>query len=372
MPWARTGNASPYYNQTLEAIAAHYNVSMDTPWNKLPEKVRNMILFGSGGEPIEFTYADGVRAYTTNKPFEGVLTNIERRWKETDSQWVREELSRYQSSQPCEECRGYRLKPQSLAVKLDGKHIGEASRLSIREANIWFGALPAKLTAKQNEIANRILKEILERLRFLNDVGLDYLALSRNSGTLSGGESQRIRLASQIGSGLTGVLYVLDEPSIGLHQRDNARLLDTLKHLRDLGNSVLVVEHDEDAILTADHVIDIGPGAGVHGGEIIAQGTPKDIMEHPESLTGQYLTGKKAIPLPNVRRKIDKKKQLVVKGARGNNLKDVTAAIPLGTFTCVTGVSGGGKSTLLDRDDPESGLAAAQWRRRCARAFRCD
>ncbi len=347
VPWARTGNASPYYNQTLEAIAAHYNVSMDTPWSKLPEQVRNTILFGSGGEPIEFTYADGVRAYTTTKPFEGVLTNIERRWKETDSQWVREELSRYQSSQPCEECRGFRLKPQSLAVKLDGKHIGEASRLSIREANEWFGALPAKLTPKQNEIANRILKEILERLRFLNDVGLDYLALSRNSGTLSGGESQRIRLASQIGSGLTGVLYVLDEPSIGLHQRDNARLLDTLRHLRDLGNSVLVVEHDEDAILTADHVIDIGPGAGVHGGEIIAQGTPKDIMEHPESLTGQYLTGKKAIPLPNVRRKIDKKKQLVIKGARGNNLKDVTAAIPLGTFTCVTGVSGGGKSTLL-------------------------
>jgi excinuclease ABC subunit A len=239
------------------------------------------------------------------------------------------------------------LKPQALAVKIDSRHIGEASRLSIREAGAWFDSLPEKLTAKQNEIAARILKEIRERLRFLNDVGLDYLALSRNSGTLSGGESQRIRLASQIGSGLTGVLYVLDEPSIGLHQRDNARLLDTLRHLRGLGNSVLVVEHDEDAILQADHVVDMGPGAGVHGGRIIAEGTPAEIMAHPESLTGQYLTGARAIPLPTRRRKIDKAKQLVVKGARGHNLKDVTAALPIGCFTCVTGVSGGGKSTLL-------------------------
>jgi excinuclease ABC subunit A len=347
VPWARTGNTSPYYTQTLEAICNHFNVPMDTPWSKLPKKVQDVILFGSGGEPIAFTYDDGMRTYTTRKAFEGVITNIERRWKETDSQWVREELSRFQSDAPCEECHGYRLKPQSLAVKIDGKHIGEASRLSIKAANEWFSALPERLSAKQNEIATRVLKEIRERLRFLNDVGLDYLALSRNSGTLSGGESQRIRLASQIGSGLTGVLYVLDEPSIGLHQRDNARLLDTLKHLRDLGNSVLVVEHDEDAILTADHVVDIGPGAGVHGGRIIAEGTPADIMAHPESLTGQYLTGRKAVPVPQHRRKIDKRRQLTVRGARGNNLKDVTASIPLGCFTCVTGVSGGGKSTLL-------------------------
>ena len=347
VPWARTGNTSPYYTQTLEAIANHFDVPMETPWSKLPKKVQDTILFGSGGEPIAFTYDDGMRTYTTRKAFEGVITNIERRWKETDSQWVREELSRYQSDAPCEECKGFRLKPQSLAVKIDGKHIGEASRLSIRAANEWFGALPGKLTAKQNEIATRVLKEIRERLRFLNDVGLDYLALSRNSGTLSGGESQRIRLASQIGSGLTGVLYVLDEPSIGLHQRDNARLLVTLKHLRDLGNSVLVVEHDEDAILHADHVVDIGPGAGVHGGEIIAEGTPQDIMANPESLTGQYLTGQRSIPLPPQRRKLDKRRQLTVRGARGNNLKGVTASIPLGCFTCVTGVSGGGKSTLL-------------------------
>jgi excinuclease ABC subunit A len=347
VPWARTGNTSPYYTQTLDAICNHFNVSMETPWSKLPKKVQDTILFGSGGEPIAFTYDDGMRTYTTRKAFEGVITNIERRWKETDSQWVREELSRYQSDAPCQECKGFRLKPQSLAVKIDGKHIGEASRLSIKAANEWFGALPEKLSGKQNEIATRVLKEIRERLRFLNDVGLDYLALSRNSGTLSGGESQRIRLASQIGSGLTGVLYVLDEPSIGLHQRDNARLLDTLKHLRDLGNSVLVVEHDEDAILTADHVVDIGPGAGVHGGHIIAEGTPAEIMAHPESLTGQYLTGKRAVPLPPERRKIDKRRTLTVRGARGNNLKSVTASIPLGCFTAVTGVSGGGKSTLL-------------------------
>jgi len=347
VPWARTGNTSPYYTQTLEAICHHFNVSMETPWSKLPKTVQDTILFGSGGEVIAFTYDDGMRSYTTKKHFEGVITNIERRWKETDSQWVREELSRYQSDAPCEECKGFRLKPQALAVKIGRLHIGEASRLSIRAANDWFATLPDTLTAKQNEIASRILKEIRERLRFLNDVGLDYLALSRNSGTLSGGESQRIRLASQIGSGLTGVLYVLDEPSIGLHQRDNARLLVTLKHLRDLGNSVLVVEHDEDAILAADHVVDVGPGAGVHGGHIIAEGTPAEIMAHPESLTGQYLTGKRAIPLPAERRKIDKRRQLTVRGARGNNLKNVTASIPLGCFTAVTGVSGGGKSTLL-------------------------
>ena len=347
VPWARTGNTSPFYTQTLEAITQHFGVSMDLPWSQLPEHVQNVILFGSKGETIAFTYDDGMRSYTTRKTFEGVVTNIERRWKETESAWVREELSRYQSDQPCEACNGFRLKPQALCVKIDGLHIGEASRMSIRQSAEWFASLPSKLTPKQNEIATRILKEIRERLRFLNDVGLDYLALSRNSGTLSGGESQRIRLASQIGSGLTGVLYVLDEPSIGLHQRDNARLLDTLKHLRDLGNSVLVVEHDEDAILQADHVVDIGPGAGVHGGQVIAQGSPTEVMAHPESLTGQYLTGARAIPLPTHRRKIDKRRQLTVKGARGNNLKNVTASIPLGCFTCVTGVSGGGKSTLL-------------------------
>jgi excinuclease ABC subunit A len=347
VPWARTGNTSPYYTQTLQALAAHYEFSMNTPWSKLPKKVQDVILFGSAGEVIPFTYDDGMRTYTTKKPFEGVVTNIERRWKETDSQWVREELSRYQSDSPCEECKGFRLKPQALAVKIGGLHIGEAARLSIKAANDWFAELPDRLTGKQNEIATRVLKEIRERLRFLNDVGLDYLALSRNSGTLSGGESQRIRLASQIGSGLTGVLYVLDEPSIGLHQRDNERLLVTLKHLRDLGNSVIVVEHDEDAILQADHVVDIGPAAGVHGGEIIAEGTPAEIMAHPDSLTGQYLTGKRAVPLPPERRKIDKRRHLTVRGARGNNLKDVTASIPLGCFTCVTGVSGGGKSTLL-------------------------
>jgi excinuclease ABC subunit A len=347
VPWSRTGNTSPYYTQTLEALAKHYKVSMSTPWHDLPEDVQNAILYGSGAEPIAFTYDDGMRTYKTNKPFEGVITNIERRWKETDSSWVREELGRYQSDHPCEACDGFRLKPQALAVKIAGLHIGEVSRMSIREAGVWFAALPEKLTAKQNEIATRILKEIRDRLKFLNDVGLDYLALSRNSGTLSGGESQRIRLASQIGSGLTGVLYVLDEPSIGLHQRDNARLLETLKHLRDLGNSVIVVEHDEDAILQSDHVVDIGPGAGVHGGQIVAEGVPEKIMATASSLTGQYLSGARQVAVPAMRRKPAKGKWLRVVGATGNNLKQVTAAIPLGTFTCVTGVSGGGKSTLL-------------------------
>jgi excinuclease ABC subunit A len=347
VPWARTGNTSPYYTQTLDALAKHFKVSMTVPWSELPEKVQNAILFGTGDEAVTFTYDDGMRTYKNAKPFEGVINNIERRWKETDSAWVREELGRYQSDHPCEACNGFRLKPQTLAVKIAGLHIGEVSRLSIREAAGWFAELPGQLSAKQNEIAVRILKEIRDRLKFLNDVGLDYLALSRNSGTLSGGESQRIRLASQIGSGLTGVLYVLDEPSIGLHQRDNARLLETLKHLRDLGNTVIVVEHDEDAILQADHVVDIGPGAGVHGGQIIAEGTPEMIMASSASLTGQYLSGARQVSVPKTRRQISKTKRLRVKGATGNNLKDVTADIPLGTFTCVTGVSGGGKSTLL-------------------------
>ncbi len=288
-----------------------------------------------------------MRRYETKKTFEGVLPNLERRWKETDSAWVREELARYQSSAPCPVCEGRRLKPEALAVKVAGSDIAKASTLSIRAARDWFGGLNEKLTPKQREIAVRILKEINDRLRFLVDVGLDYLSLGRASGTLSGGESQRIRLASQIGSGLTGVLYVLDEPSIGLHQRDNSRLLDTLRRLRDLGNSVLVVEHDEEAILTADHVIDMGPAAGIHGGQVIAEGTPAQIQKSKESLTGQYLTGARRIAIPDKRRWTDKKRMIAVKGARGNNLQNVDVSFPLGTFTCITGVSGGGKSTLV-------------------------
>jgi excinuclease ABC subunit A len=346
-PWAKTGATSPYYEQTLESLAKHYKVSMKTPWERLPKHVQLAILFGSGDEEITFTYWDGTRNYNTSKIFEGVIGNIARRFKETDSDWVREELSRYQDAKPCEACNGYRLKPQALSVKIGGKHIGEVCDMSIRIANDWFADIPKTFTKQQTEIATRILKEIRERLVFLNDVGLEYLTLSRSSGTLSGGESQRIRLASQIGSGLTGVLYVLDEPSIGLHQRDNDRLLTTLRHLRDLGNSVIVVEHDEDAILTADYVVDIGPGAGIHGGEVIAQGSPDDIMSNPKSLTGQYLSGERQIPLPKKRRPFDKSRTLKITGARGNNLDNLTAEIPLGTLTCVTGVSGGGKSTLL-------------------------
>ena len=346
-PWARTSATSPYYQQTLESLARAYRQPMTKPWKSLPEDFREVVLYGSGDDEITFTYDDGVRHYSTTKPFEGVIPNIERRWRETESSWVREELSRFQSDQPCAECGGMRLKPQALAVKIDGLHIGEVAGMSIREARAWFDTLPAKLTPKQNEIAERILKEIRERLAFLNDVGLDYLTLARASGTLSGGESQRIRLASQIGSGLTGVLYVLDEPSIGLHQRDNARLLETLERLRDLGNTVIVVEHDEEAILAADHVVDMGPGAGIHGGEVVAEGTPDEVMANPNSLTGQYLTGFKQIPAPKQRRKPVKGRRLTVHGARANNLKNITVDIPLGLFTCVTGVSGGGKSTFL-------------------------
>ena len=346
-PWARTSATSPYYQQTLEALARAYRQPMTKPWKSLSKEFREMVLYGSGEDEITFTYDDGVRHYSTTKPFEGVITNIERRWRETESSWVRDELSRFQSNHPCEACSGYRLKPQALAVKIAGPHIGQVCDMSTREACRWFDDLPSMLTPKQNEIAARILKEIRERLCFLNDVGLDYLTLARSSGTLSGGESQRIRLASQIGSGLTGVLYVLDEPSIGLHQRDNARLLDTLKSLRDMGNSVLVVEHDEEAILTADHVVDMGPGAGVHGGEVVAEGTPEQVMANPESLTGQYLTGFRQIPMPNERRKPTRGRRLTLHGARANNLKNITVDIPLGLFTAVTGVSGGGKSTFL-------------------------
>ena len=301
---------------------------------------------GSGKDKIKFVYDDNARKYEVSKTFEGVLPNLERRWRETDSAWVREELGRYQSETPCPVCHGARLKPEALSVKVGDKNIAEASSLAIRPARDWFSSLEHELTDKQMEIARRILKEINDRLRFLVDVGLEYLNLSRGSGTLSGGESQRIRLASQIGSGLTGVLYVLDEPSIGLHQRDNARLLASLKGLRDLGNSVLVVEHDEEAILTADHVIDMGPAAGVHGGEVVAEGKPQDVMDNPASLTGQYLTGMKRIEVPADRRPISRKRMVRVIGATGNNLKCVTGEIPVGTFTCITGVSGGGKSTF--------------------------
>ncbi|KQV81498.1 excinuclease ABC subunit UvrA [Rhizobium sp. Root1220] len=343
-PWAKS--SSPYYNQTLEALGKHCGFKLGARWSDLPEKARDVILNGTE-EKIEFHYADGARSYTTHKTFEGIITNLERRWKETDSAWAREEIERYMSAAPCPSCNGFRLKPEALAVKIDKLHIGQVSNMSIRVARDWFETLPRTFTAKQNEIAVRILKEIRDRLRFLNDVGLDYLSLSRNSGSLSGGESQRIRLASQIGSGLTGVLYVLDEPSIGLHQRDNARLLETLKHLRDIGNTVIVVEHDEDAIMTADDVVDIGPAAGVHGGQVIAHGTPQDIMANPRSITGKYLSGELGVPVPDARRKLKKGKEIKVVGARGNNLKNVTAAIPLGVFTAVTGVSGGGKSTFL-------------------------
>jgi excinuclease ABC subunit A len=343
-PWAKS--SSPYYLQTLQALAKHYKFTLDTKWKDLPKKTQDAILYGSGDDAIKFSYDDGLRSYDTKKPFEGVVTNLERRWKETESDWAREEMAKYFTDIPCAACTGFRLKPEALCVKVGALHIGEIAEMSVKRAGEWFTELPDVLTPKQNEIAVRVLKEIRERLRFLVDVGLEYLTLARASGTLSGGESQRIRLASQIGSGLTGVLYVLDEPSIGLHQRDNARLLETLRRLRDLGNTVIVVEHDEDAIRTADHVLDIGPGAGIHGGHIIAQGTVDDIIATPASITGKYLSGEMVVPIPE-RRPKDSRRTLTVVNARGNNLKNVTAEIPLGLFTCVTGVSGGGKSTLL-------------------------
>ena len=305
------------------------------------------LLYGTGSERVVMTFDDGLRSYQTNKPFEGLVPNMERRFRETDSAWSREELSKYQSVAPCEVCHGQRLKPEALAVKIEGRNISELTELSISEAVKWFTGLSESLTGKQAEIAERILKEINERLGFLNNVGLDYLTMSRASGTLSGGESQRIRLASQIGSGLTGVLYVLDEPSIGLHQRDNDRLLTTLIRLRNLGNTVLVVEHDEDAIRAADYVVDMGPGAGVHGGTVVAAGTPEEVMRAPQSLTGQYLTGLRQVPIPSERRKAVKNRHIRLTGATANNLDDVTVSIPLGTMTCVTGVSGGGKSSLI-------------------------
>jgi len=345
LPWSKT--SAPYYLQTLEAVARHYGASTGSAWEDLPDDVRQALLYGTGKTPINFVYDDGLRTYKTTKPFEGVIGNLERRYKETESAGMREEIERYMSSAPCVACNGYRLKPEALAVKINGLHIGQVTEKSIRNASDWFKELPRHLNDNQRTIGERVLKEIRERLDFLNDVGLDYLTLARNSGSLSGGESQRIRLASQIGSGLTGVLYVLDEPSIGLHQRDNERLLETLRRLRDLGNTVIVVEHDEDAILTADYVVDIGPGAGVHGGHIVAEGTPQDIIDNPDSITGAYLSGRMGIPLPAERREPSKTRKLSLKGATGNNLKDVSVDVPLGLFVAITGVSGGGKSTLM-------------------------
>ncbi|WP_171121322.1 MULTISPECIES: excinuclease ABC subunit UvrA [unclassified Ruegeria] len=342
-PWRK--GKSPYFLQTIEAIARHYEFDKNTPWKDLPKNVQQVFLRGSGDEEIQFRYDEGGRVYQVTRSFEGVIPNMERRYRETDSAWIREEFERYQNNRPCGTCEGYRLRPEALAVKIAGLHVGQVVQMSIREALAWVEDAPNHLSVQKNEIARAILKEIRERLGFLNNVGLEYLTLSRSSGTLSGGESQRIRLASQIGSGLTGVLYVLDEPSIGLHQRDNDRLLGTLKNLRDQGNTVIVVEHDEEAIREADYVFDIGPGAGVHGGQVVSQGTPSEIAADAASMTGQYLAGTREISVPAKRRKGNKKKVTVVK-ATGNNLKNVTAEFPLGKFVCVTGVSGGGKSTL--------------------------
>ena len=342
-PWRK--GKSPYFLQTIEAIAKHYKFDQSTKWKDLPENVQQVFLYGSGEEEIAFRYDEGGRVYQVTRVFEGVIPNMERRYRETDSNWIREEFERYQNNRPCGTCEGFRLREEALAVKIAGLHVGHVVQMSIREAYEWCATVPASLTVQRNEIANAILKEIQERLGFLNNVGLEYLTLSRASGTLSGGESQRIRLASQIGSGLQGVLYVLDEPSIGLHQRDNDRLLLTLKNLRDQGNTVIVVEHDEEAIREADYVFDIGPGAGVHGGQVVSKGTPAEIIADENSVTGQYLSGKRQIEVPTERRKGNKKKLKVVK-ATGNNLQNVNVDFPLGMFVCVTGVSGGGKSTL--------------------------
>ena len=342
-PWRK--GKSPYFLQTIEAIAKHFDFDPSSRWKDLNNKVKQVFLYGSGDEEINFRYDEGGRIYQVSRTFEGVIPNMERRYRETDSNWIREEFENYQNNRPCGSCSGYRLRPEALAVKISTSHIGQVVQLSIKEALEWCQSVPKALSKQKNEIANTILKEIIERLGFLNNVGLEYLTLSRNAGTLSGGESQRIRLASQIGSGLTGVLYVLDEPSIGLHQRDNDRLLLTLKNLRDQGNTVIVVEHDEEAIREADYVFDIGPGAGVHGGQIVSKGLPLEIEKDQNSLTGKYLSGKLAIPVPNERRSGNGKNISVIK-ATGNNLKKITAEFPLGKFVCVTGVSGGGKSTL--------------------------
>ncbi|MBR0553649.1 excinuclease ABC subunit UvrA [Stakelama marina] len=345
VPWAKSNPPSPYYMQVLGSLAREFGFKLETPWKELPQEIREMILTGTRGKPVTLTFVDGRKSYDVKKPFEGVIGNLNRRLMKTESAWMREELSKYQAAHPCETCGGARLKPEALAVKIDGHDISHASRLSVVDALAFFKTLPDAMTGQQREIATAILKEIDERLGFLNNVGLDYLNLDRNSGTLSGGESQRIRLASQIGSGLSGVLYVLDEPSIGLHQRDNDMLLETLKRLRDLGNTVLVVEHDEDAIRSADYILDMGPGAGVHGGELVAEGTLDDILKSTGSVTADYLNGTREIEVPPKRRKGSGKK-VTVHGAKANNLRDVTASIPLGTFTCITGVSGSGKSSF--------------------------
>jgi excinuclease ABC subunit A len=345
VPWAKSNPPSPYYMQVLGSLAREFGFSLETPWNELSDEIHDIVLHGTRGRPVTLRFVDGRKSYEVRKPFEGVIGNLNRRMLQTESAWMREELSKYQSAAPCETCHGARLRPEPLAVKIAGEDISQSSRRSVRHALAWFSTLEEKLTPQQREIARAILKEINERLGFLNNVGLDYLDLNRTSGTLSGGESQRIRLASQIGSGLSGVLYVLDEPSIGLHQRDNDRLLVTLKRLRDLGNTVLVVEHDEDAIRSADYVIDMGPGAGVHGGEVVAHGRLEDVLANEKSLTADYLTGRRSVAIPAQRRKGNGRK-LTVHGARANNLKDVTASIPLGTFTCITGVSGSGKSSF--------------------------
>jgi len=342
-PWRK--GKSPYFLQTIEAIAKHYEFDRNARWKDLDAHVQQVFLYGSGDEEIQFRYDEGGRVYQVSRVFEGVIPNMERRYRETDSAWIREEFERYQNNRPCGACGGYRLRDEALAVKIAGLHVGQVVEMSIREAYAWCETVPESLTSQKNEIARAILKEIRERLGFLNNVGLDYLTLSRSAGTLSGGESQRIRLASQIGSGLTGVLYVLDEPSIGLHQRDNGRLLQTLQNLRDQGNTVIVVEHDEEAIRTADYVFDIGPGAGVHGGQVVSHGTPEQIAADPNSVTGQYLSGQREISIPAERRKGNGKSVNIIK-AEGNNLKAVDAEFPLGKFVCVTGVSGGGKSTL--------------------------
>ena len=345
MPWAKSNPPSPYYMQVLASLATEFGFSLNTPWADLAGEVQLVILFGTGGKAVPLTFVDGKKSYTVRKAFEGVIGNLNRRMLQTESAWMREELAKFQTAQPCETCEGKRLKPEALSVKLAGMDISSRTHLSVSDALEWFSTVDQTFTAQQSQIAKSILKEINERLGFLNNVGLDYLNLDRTSGTLSGGESQRIRLASQIGSGLSGVLYVLDEPSIGLHQRDNDRLLETLKRLRDLGNTVIVVEHDEDAIRHADHIVDLGPGAGVHGGHIVAQGTLADILASTASLTGQYLLGTRRIEVPAKRRKGNGHK-LTVHNARANNLRNVTASIPLGTFTCITGVSGSGKSSF--------------------------
>ncbi|KPF72121.1 excinuclease ABC subunit A [Blastomonas sp. AAP25] len=345
VPWAKSNPPSPYYMQVLASLGREFGFSLDTPWGELPGEVKLIILHGTGGKPVTLRFQDGRKSYEVKKSFEGVIGNLNRRLLQTDSAWMREELGKYQTAQPCEVCDGARLKPEARSVKIVGEDISISTRRSVSDALAFFETLNDKLGPQQQQIAKAILKEIIERLGFLNNVGLDYLNLDRTSGTLSGGESQRIRLASQIGSGLSGVLYVLDEPSIGLHQKDNDRLLVTLKRLRDLGNTVIVVEHDEDAIRSADYIVDLGPGAGVHGGEVVAEGTLEQILKSKRSLTAQYLTGERKIEIPAKRRKGNGKK-LTVHNARANNLTGVTASIPLGTFTCITGVSGSGKSSF--------------------------